>query len=645
MRIKSLKLRNFKGIQHFEGNFNGGPTSIYGENGIGKTTLVDAYMWLLFDKDSSNRSNFNVKTLDKNNNPIHRLEHEVEGVFLMAGGEITLRKTLVEKWVKKRGSEVEEFSGHETTYYIQDVPKKKSEYNDFISDEMATEAAFRLVSIPGHFASLPWQSQRELLFGMAGELSDNVIAAGNTKYEDLLATIAQSKTNLTEYNKSISNKIRKLKETLENIPSRLDEVDRNKPEAKNWAEIEKEIATLKGELETLNNSASSIASSYKAEEEKIEALRQKLRAEELRHEAAKSTAREIASTKRLAISQDKHDIQEKITELNNTTSEKRKEIARLTAELTTNNTKTTQLRADWHKENEAQPDISVATCCPTCKRDFDQATIVQDRNEAINRFNGAKALRLKEINEQGAALKESTANTEVQISTIEGDLKQMEKDLSELISKRDKLVIPSIDSLVVEEGENVEAAKWREEINTLLTAIKPVEVDTSIKEKREEITTKIAALEKSLSDRDLITKAADRTTELKAQQKTLSQNIADLEREQDTIAQFNRERINQIEAKVSGMFDMVKFRLFTTQINGGEAETCEAMVDGVPWSDLNTASRVNAGIDITNALSAHFNVVAPLWIDGRESVTELIDTKAQTISLIVKEGQKELLIA
>lgn len=645
MRIKSLKLRNFKGIQYFEGNFNGGSTSIYGENGVGKTTLVDAYMWLLFDKDSSNRSNFNVKTLDKNNNPIHRLEHEVEGVFLMAGGEITLRKTLVEKWVKKRGSEVEEFSGHETTYYIQDIPKKKSEYNDFISDEMATEAAFRLVSIPGHFASLPWQSQRELLFGMAGELSDNVIAAGNTKYENLLATIAQSKTNLTEYNKSISNKIRKLKETLENIPSRLDEVDRNKPEVKNWPEIEKEIATLKGELETLNNSASSTASSYKAEEEKIEALRQKLRAEELRYEAAKSTAREIASTKRLALSQDKHDIQEKITELNNTTSEKRKEIARLTAELTTNNTKTTQLRADWHKENEAQPDISVATCCPTCKRDFDQTTIVQDRNEAINRFNQAKALRLKEINEQGAALKESTANTEVQISTIEGDLKKMEKDLSDLISKRDKLVIPSIDSLIVEEGENVEAAKWREEINTLLTAIKPVEVDTTVKEKREEIITKIAALEKSLSDRDLITKAADRTTELKAQQKTLSQNIADLEREQDTIAQFNRERINQIEAKVSGMFDMVKFRLFTTQINGGEAETCEAMVDGVPWSDLNTASRVNAGIDITNALSAHFDVVAPLWIDARESVTELIDTKAQTISLIVKEGQKELLIA
>jgi hypothetical protein len=35
--------------------------------------------------------------------------------------------------------------------------------------------------------------------------------------------------------------------------------------------------------------------------------------------------------------------------------------------------------------------------------------------------------------------------------------------------------------------------------------------------------------------------------------------------------------------------------MFETQINGGEAECCEALINGVPFSDANTASKINAG--------------------------------------------------
>ena len=644
MRIKSIKLRNFKGIKSFETTFNGGPTSIYGENGVGKTTLVDAYMWLLFDKDSSNRTAFNIKTLDKENNPIHRLEHEVEADFSLDGSGVTLRKTLREKWVKKRGTETEEFAGHETEYYINDVPKKKAEYSAFIASEMGNEATFRLVSIPSHFASLPWQNQRELLFAMAGEISDQVIAAGNTKYENLLSTIAQSKTSLDDYNKAISNKIRKLKAELEDIPGRLDEVDRNKPAVKDWADLEKQIAALKAEQDAMNGSASAVAESHKAELAKVEALRIELREETAIHEKAVSDARVVATEKRTLLTTEREAIQDKITDASSKVSALRKKLSEVVSDKTLNEAAVIELRDDWHTENNKKPDISVATCCPTCNRDFDADKIEQERGDATKRFNEAKAARLKVINEKGAALKVLIEEASKETEIIKASIAKLDEEMTILIPQRDKIVIPSIDSLIVQPAENVNIARLGGEINAILTAIKPAEVDPSVQNKRTELASKITELEKSLGDRELITKAEARITELNAQQKLLSQTIADQEREQDTIAAFNKERIMQIENRISGMFEMVKFRLFTTQINGGEAETCEAMVEGVPWSDLNTAGKINAGIDIINALSGHFGIVAPLWIDGRESVTKLIPTKAQTISLVVQEGQKSLLI-
>jgi DNA repair exonuclease SbcCD ATPase subunit len=82
----------------------GKDTNIYGDNATGKTTLADAFMWLLFDKDSQGKTNFEIKTLDKDGQPIHGLDHEVEAVLEVEGKKITLRKVYAEKWTKKKGA-------------------------------------------------------------------------------------------------------------------------------------------------------------------------------------------------------------------------------------------------------------------------------------------------------------------------------------------------------------------------------------------------------------------------------------------------------------------------------------------------------------------------------------------------------------
>ena len=113
IELKKLELLNFKGIKELTIDF-GKETSIYGENATGKTTIFDAFTWLLFGKDSANKSDFNIKILNKNGETIHGLNDQVTGTLIVGNKEVILRRALKENWVKKRGSADSIFSGNST---------------------------------------------------------------------------------------------------------------------------------------------------------------------------------------------------------------------------------------------------------------------------------------------------------------------------------------------------------------------------------------------------------------------------------------------------------------------------------------------------------------------------------------------------
>ena len=134
IKLKRLTLDNFKGIKRFVVDIKDNDTKIFGANGTGKTTLFDSFLWLLFDKDSTGRKDFEIKTLTSEGKTLKDVEHVVEGVFEIDGTDVVLKKIHREKWVRKRGFTNEEFTGNETTYFWNDVPVKKDEYNSKIAD-------------------------------------------------------------------------------------------------------------------------------------------------------------------------------------------------------------------------------------------------------------------------------------------------------------------------------------------------------------------------------------------------------------------------------------------------------------------------------------------------------------------------------
>ena len=96
LRLIRQTMTNFKGVRNLCFEPNGCDAEVRGANATGKTTVLDGFLWLLFDKDSAGRKDFAVKTLDGAGRVIPMLEHSVELVLDKDGERVTIRKTFCE---------------------------------------------------------------------------------------------------------------------------------------------------------------------------------------------------------------------------------------------------------------------------------------------------------------------------------------------------------------------------------------------------------------------------------------------------------------------------------------------------------------------------------------------------------------------
>ena len=172
MKIKLLKMRiqNFKGCKDREIAF-GDRTDIKGANATGKTTVFDAFTWLLFGKDSLGNAKFDIRPLDADGNMINNLEISVEALIRVDDEEYALKKTQKQVWRKKRGTDTTEFQGNVNEFEINGYPKSEKEFKAFIAG-IVDENIFNLVTNPNAFNALPWKEQREILMKFVGVMSD-----------------------------------------------------------------------------------------------------------------------------------------------------------------------------------------------------------------------------------------------------------------------------------------------------------------------------------------------------------------------------------------------------------------------------------------------------------------------------------------
>lgn len=210
-----LTLRNFKGIKEFTLETGGSNVSIHGDNATGKTTVFDAFDWLLFDKDSQNRKDFQIKTLDENNQPAHRLLHEVEGVFSWKGRTLTLKKVYTEKWARPRGEAEEKLDSHTAAYFVDGISKPEKDYKAFVS-QIASEATFRLLSDPAYFNEvLKWEERRKILIQVCGDVSDDEVITTDSDLADIKSILGNH--SLDDHRKFLKDERTRIDKELKQI--------------------------------------------------------------------------------------------------------------------------------------------------------------------------------------------------------------------------------------------------------------------------------------------------------------------------------------------------------------------------------------------------------------------------------------------
>ena len=635
IKIKSMRFVNFKGLRDFSIEFNDDVTRVLGRNGSGKTTIFDGFTWLLFGKDSEDRQSFNIKTLDESGVAIPQIPHEVSAVISVDGTDITLRRVYAEKWVKRRGTVSAEFTGHTEERYYNDVPCSMKEYNDKIA-ELCSEQVFKFITNPTYFSRQKTDVQRAMLIRMAGGISDDDIAAGNDDFTTLLAQLT-GKT-LDEYKREVAVKRSKLKAEIETLPDRIDERKRDVPEAEDWSAIESEIKKLTSEkFEIDAEIADAAVAMRKASDARMTVIAelnnvrsQKMRREYEVKEVALAAWRKRKSERQALLASIDNDSRE-ITRLQQQQSSNANTLHRLLNERE-------QLVEEYRAIKAETLEISESEfVCPTCHRRYEIDEIESKQQEITEAFNSRRAKRLEENKRKGLAVRSQIDTLNEQQQMIEDKITQLQAAIVK--SKQQPLYTESFD---VEPDTHDAIASDSEYIALCERETSLQEQSNStLQEQSNVLADKIAELRVRLSKRDIIERNDKRIAELEEQLKTQNAELARLEGIEFTIAEFSKARINAVEQRINSMFKIVRFKMFAMQINGGEVETCEATVNGVPYNNgLNNAMRIIAGLDIINAICKFEGVCAPIFIDNAESVNEIPNTLSQLICLVVTDDEQ-----
>ena len=642
--LKSAHIENFKGIKCKDITFTKNQ-KIKGRNGSGKTTIVDAILWLLFNKNSEYSTDFGVRPLDSDGKTIHFVDIVVKAVVEIDGVEHELSKTQKENWVKPRGAEESVFKGNVNTFEIDGYPRSEKEYKEFVGG-LIDEEMFKILTSATYFNSLPWKKQRETLMLFANDEKDIDLAKRIGGFEDLMDELSKAPSTA-----DILNKYKKAKKELETklveLPVRIDEVSRSK--------VDYDVAELEIQKKVLEEKIAQAESKVD-----VDALRK--RKMEIDFEMSRITTEENnkVSTLRRETQTSIAILERKIADNDNRVERNKKDIAFIASGIESKKKDFEALKKQFEeiKESVFPSDDWVfdenSTICKACgqklpaDRIFEiKADFEKRKAQAESDFEINKKQTLDNLNQRGAM--------------INNDIKTIGARKDDLVNEVEEITKETLNAKIELEGltndlrnmtffadlnsnEDYKAlAKESEEIVNQISELEKAELETNLAIMTAK--SELAIVEGKLRESENNDKIDERIESLKAEQKETSQKVATCEKFIYLTEQFIRAKLDAITSSVNSKFEGITFKLFDEQINGGMAECCECCVGGVPYSDLNNGHKIVAGLSIIKTLSDFYGKKPFVFVDNAESVNNdnLIDIGSQLIALYVTDD-KELVV-
>lgn len=630
IHLKSLDISYFKGIRALHIEFDSGLTSIYGDNATGKTTVYDALTWLLFGKDSSGSAKFSIKPTG-----IPGVTPTVTAILEINGEPMKLCKTLREKWSKPRGCAVAQYDGDTTEYTIDDVPRKEGEYKRMIA-AIVSEDVFKLLTNVHAFArDLPWKERRKQLAEVCGLPDDREIMAG--QFDELAGLLGRR--TVDEYKAALMAERKGANKTLDSLPIRIDECERRVRELDvldyDKAQVDKNAldaqkGALLADLSRLDGGT--LLTAAEADVKRYESELRALDAENDAHRASQN----------VPVQDDRPAIQRKLGELSWTFNNLNKMMDEYEENVLKAEEQLEEYRSVWRS---IQGETFTGDVCPTCGQKLPAIEAAQ----AKAKFERDKAGREARLVNDSDLIKKNQAAQKAQRAELKEKAARVREEYEQVKAQLDAYIPPEapvIEDLPGYKERREEATKLLDEARENVSRIQHDQ-----QAERDRIRGQIAETDRELTQVSQVLAAKAqldetraRVDELKAEQRTQAAALEEIDRKLAMCEEFSRYRCQFITDSVNSRFQLARFRLFTQQVNGGVADCCDVMVNGVPYADLNNAMQINVGLDIIQTLSEHYGLRVPLVVDNAESVTKLQEIDTQVIRLVVSENDKELRI-
>lgn len=643
MRLLSLDIAHFKGIRALHLAPNGHGMTIYGDNATGKTTIYDAWCWLMTGKDSAGRTVFDVKPLAPDGSVAdHGAQTQVVATIEHGGQTHTIGKGYAEKWVRKAGSAAEVMDGHETTCVIDGLPVKISEFTSRLR-EMIPDDALRTLSSPTHFCQgLSWQERRKILFGLCGEVSDTDLAEASTKYADIAGGVRRH--GLDRYRKMLAGQRAKINETLKLLPARIDEANRRLIDTgDDTAEgVMAELGTLRDRDHELTRRLAQSDQDNTADAERrlqtVDMQLAELAAEQDRYD------REHRRDLRAGLKDQLCDANRSIANIDADLQAEEDARDQASASLERTRKWLDDLRNTWDLIHDQQP--AVDANCPTCGQPLpaDQMT------QAIEAYNMDKARRLADITAEGEQTARKVADLEARVARTIATIERLGSESEQAHQRRGeiKAQLDAVPEAVVtmpgyaERHAELMAAKEaaQAQLDAARQGVQSANAE-AIAEQRT-VRDSIRNLTRRLADLDANANTRARIADLHEEHKRAGQELERVDRQIYLCDQLTREMVDAVEGGINSEFRLTRWKLFDQQINGGLVDTCEATYNGVPYGNLNHAAQINIGLDIINTLSRHYGLDVPVFVDNAEAVTVLEPVAGQIIRLVVSDADKTL---
>lgn len=667
--IKSIHIENFKGINMLDVNFSV-KTKISGQNAVGKTTIFDAFTWLLFNKNSSGEEKFNVRPLNEGIR-VDNVEIKVSAILDVDGKGVELSKTQKQNWVKKRGTDTAVLQGNVNSFEIDGYPKSEADFKAYVSELAQSEEMFKMLTNPQYFSSLKWKDQRDILMKLVSDVSDVELAQTDAKYAPLLSELEKAPST-DDIRAKFSKALSEWKKKQAEIPVRIDEAMKTKVDID---VAEQELA--KTDLETK-------IADIDAKIKDSDGVMMELGREEMQLQFDMSGIMQIMNrdlkNMRSELEADLCGCKNELDHFASTISLKEKQISDNEKAITDADTERKKLGEKYNAEKAKAFDETPylfdgskwvfdenSTVCSLCGQKLPEDKIEQLKADFESRKRKAKAdaeEKLKSEKIRFDTEKRTALNRLVAIGTerknlitklrdenakAKEEIKSLKEQEQEDIAKKEKLCqqlssIPEISDY----SQNEEYVDLKARHDEVLEEIEKMNANgedaavESLKSEKEELQARLDDVNKIIAKASMNVEIDERIGQLQEEQKEIGQKVADQEQILYLLEEFIRFKLNKVSESINSHFKTVNFKLFEMQLNGGMKDCCECTVNGVPYSALNSGHRIVAGLDIIRSLSELYGVSVPIFVDNAESLNEfnVPDMDAQLILLSVSEDKQ-----